>query len=100
MKYSNFSYRILGILLAIIFIYFGIQVGSYLGDRMAEMRGVSYESYTAGLTNLLVMIFLLPVGYLIYKKLLSNRVLAKFLLWTLVTLDGLYILFLLFYLSL
>ncbi|TSC76769.1 MAG: hypothetical protein G01um101429_1122 [Parcubacteria group bacterium Gr01-1014_29] len=100
MKYSNVLYGILGFLLAAVFVYFGIRVGSYIGDRIAEMRGVSYEGYTAGITVTLFTIFLLPAGYLIYKNLISNSILGKFFLWTVVVLGGLYTLFLLIYLSL
>ena len=64
---------------------------------MAEVRGVSYESYTAGITVLIFMIFLLLLGYLIHK-LIKIKILSKFFIWTLLIVDGLYILFLLFYL--
>ncbi|MBI2652975.1 hypothetical protein HYX00_05915 [Candidatus Woesearchaeota archaeon] len=92
-------YGILGILLASVYFYIGLNLGSNLGDKMAEVRRVSYESYTASITVIIFMISLLLLGYLIYK-LIKIKILSKFFLWTLIIEDGLYILFLLFYLSL
>lgn len=102
-KYSNgikIVYGILGIIIAFVFIYIGLFIGSNLGDKMAEIRGESSDSYMAGMTILVFMILLLILGYLIHKKLISNNILGKFFLYTLIVLDGLYILYLLFYFSL
>jgi len=90
---------IIGILFALILFYLGLYVGSNLGDKMAEVRRVSQDSYTAGITVLTFMVFLLLLGYSIHK-LIKIKILSKFFLWTLLIVDGLYILFLLFYLSL
>ena len=100
MKYNGILYGVIGILIAVFFVFYGLRVGSYLGDKIAEIRGVGYESYTAGITNLLFMILLLLASYLIFKKLIRNNTLGKFFLWTVVVLDGLYILLLLTYLLL
>ena len=99
-KAARSVYGVLGIILGLIIAYAGLQIGSELGDRIAELRGVSYESYTVVITILLFMMLLLLAGYLIYKKLIRNNILGKSFLWTLVIADSLYILFLLFYLSL
>ena len=94
-------YGTLGIIFALVFFFIGLQLGSYLGDRIADIRRVSYESSTSSITLLIFMIFLILIGFLIYK--LTSRksknviVLGKFFLWTLIIVDGLYILFLLFY---
>jgi hypothetical protein len=94
-------YGILGILLAFVIFYIGTGVGSNLGDKMADIGGASYDSYTAGITVLIFMIFLLLLGYFIYKFISKkNKILSKFFFWTFTILDGLYILLLLFYLSL
>ena len=97
-------YSILGIILALVFLFIGSQLGSYLGNKIADIRRVSYESSTSSITYITFMIFLILVGFLIYK-LTSNKsksviVLGKFFLWTLIIVDGLYILFLLFYMLL
>lgn len=88
---------ILGILFALVFFYIGLSIGSSLGDKMAEIRGVSYESYTSGITVLIFMAFLLIIGYLIHK-LIKIKIFSKFFLWTLIIVDGLYIIFTLYYL--
>ncbi len=94
-------YGTFGIILALVFFFIGLQLGSYLGDRIADIRRVSYESSTSAITVLIFMIFLILVGFLIYKliskKSKSVIILGKFFLWTLIIVDGLYILFLLFY---
>ena len=92
-------YGILGIAFALVFLYFGLGISSSLIDLIAKRMGISYESFAVGVANLVFMIFLLLIGYLIYK-LIKIKILSKFFLWTLIIVDGLYILFLLFYLSL
>lgn len=103
MTVQNFRNKGIGTILGFLFVYYGIGVGAYFGDRMAEFRGVSYESFTVAVTIFVFMVLLLLVGYLIRRLTLSKSTsvseIGNTFFYTVTVVDSLYILFLLLYLS-